>query len=89
MEQHVPASSHRLLPTNLDRLADELSEEFAPFTVWIDFRPMQEGTKHWHARQADWSAEQIIHAYDYDDMRRELIIYASEHPGEFAGREAR
>lgn len=62
--------------------ADALQDEFVPFQVWVDFRPMEDGTKHWHARQPDWTADMILSAYDAEDMRRELIIYRREHPEE-------
>lgn len=65
-----------------DEQADALMSEFPEFQVWIDFRPMQDGDKHWHARQPDWKADQIISAYDAEGMRRELIIWKRQHPEE-------
>jgi len=38
--------------------------------------------KHWHARQPDWTPDQIISASDAADMRDRLIIYRREHPEE-------
>ena len=57
---------------------DSLMEEFPPFQVWIDFRPMEDGDKHWHARQPDWKPADILSAYDGDGMRRELIIWTRQ-----------
>jgi hypothetical protein len=70
-------------PTIGDEQADALSDEFPEFTVWVDFRPMQDGDLHWHARQQDWTVQDIISARDCQSMRDELIIYRREHPEEY------
>src|SRR6185437_2434536 len=70
----VPSPPAPLTPTRSDDLAQQLGEEF-DFHVWIDFRPLKDGAMHWHARRTGWTPDQYLHAFDYDGMRRELIIY--------------
>ena len=36
-----------------DEQADALQDEFPEWQVWVDFRPMEDGDNHWHARMAD------------------------------------
>jgi len=76
----------RLVRTSSDREAEELMDEFPEFQVWIDFRPMEDGHLHWHARQSDWTPDMNLNARDYQSMRDELIIYRREHPDELATR---
>lgn len=64
--------------TTSDEQADALQDEFPEFQVWWDFRPLEDGTKHLHARQPDWTADMIISAYDAQGMRDELIIWRRE-----------
>lgn len=59
--------------TILDEQADALTEEFAPFTVWVDFRPMGDGQPHFHARLPDWTPDRNLHAHDATGMRDALI----------------
>ena len=55
--------------------AAALETEFPPFQVWTDLRSRDDGGQHWHARQPGWTPEQIISAWDADDMRDRLIIW--------------
>lgn len=71
----------RLVRTSADREAEALQDEFPDFQIWIDFRPMEDGHLHWHARQPDWTPDMNLNARDCQSMRDELIIWTRENSG--------
>jgi hypothetical protein len=68
-----------VISPELDQIA-ALEAEFPGFQVWTDFRPRDDGGRHWHARQSGWSPRQIISALDAADMREKLRT-AARAPG--------
>lgn len=74
-QQTRTAPDPRLVRTMADEQADALSEEFHPFQVWVDFRPMTDGQPHWHARRPHWMPEQNLHAHNVDEMRTTLAAW--------------
>lgn len=65
--------------TMFEEQADALAEEFAPFQVWVDYRPQDDGQPHWHARCPGWTPDQNLSAYDATGMQDALIRWTRGH----------